>query len=134
MWNTGVVYGERNEPISCSEEEDGKLAELILGSNARGIFFGHDHNNDFVGNYQDRIHVGYGRKSGYAGYSPRMLHGARVIQIQEHPFQVHTWIRNEEGNRESQKRHDPDKNNQLKCRQEPVGNPSISINCRSGRY
>lgn len=48
------------------------------------MFAGHDHNNDFSGNYYG-IDLVYGRKTGYGCYGPPpgMQRGARVIILKE---------------------------------------------------
>ena len=37
--------------------------------NYKGVFCGHDHNNDFCGNHFG-VSLFYGRKTGYGGYGP----------------------------------------------------------------
>lgn len=37
--------------------------------NVNAVFCGHDHNNDFYGNYLG-INLYFGRKTGYGGYGP----------------------------------------------------------------
>jgi pre-mRNA-splicing factor SYF1 len=51
-------------------------------NNIRGVFCGHDHNNDFYGDYYG-ISLYYGRKTGYGGYGPPsgMLRGTRVLEF-----------------------------------------------------
>ena len=42
--------------------------------------------------------MGYGRKSGYGGRSPRSLKiGARVFEITLEPYGIETWVRQDDG-------------------------------------
>lgn len=57
------------------------------------MIVGHDHNNDYYGNY-DGVNLAYGRKTGYGAYGPSgMLHGARVFEVSLNPYKIETWIR-----------------------------------------
>lgn len=50
------------------------------------MIVGHDHNNDYYGNY-DGVNLAYGRKTGYGAYGPSgMLHGARVFEVSLNPY------------------------------------------------
>jgi len=114
-----TVIGHMNEPISCHSENDTQLVDLMLEiGSIKGIFFGHDHSNDFIGKYRDQILLGYGRKSGYGSYGPsmRVAKGARVILITQDPFSIKTWIRNENGSIDIQPTHQP-QDFLLKCGQ-----------------
>lgn len=58
---------------------------------------GHDHDNDFYGNY-DGINLAYGRKTGHACYGPEnMQRGARVFEVTLEPYSIETWVRQEDG-------------------------------------
>ena len=66
------------------------------------VFCGHDHNNDFWGDYNG-IKLFYGRKTGYGGYGPPwyMQRGARVIEFSvadNESVTMDSWIREENGN------------------------------------
>lgn len=63
--------------------------------NTKGVFSGHNHNNDFIGKYLG-ISLAYGRKTGYGGYGPKGLQrGARVIELEweNGNLKIDTWIR-----------------------------------------
>ena len=61
-----------------------KIKEL---NRIKGIFVGHDHNNDFQGLY-DGILLSYGKKTGFGSYGPvlkgrELNKGAKMIDIIE---------------------------------------------------
>ena len=81
--------------------------------NIVATFCGHDHNNDYWGDYYG-IRLSYGRKTGHGGYGPPryMQRGARVLEFQmkdtaKDPaplsrleagdIVMDTWIREENG-------------------------------------
>ena len=80
MWNSEPVFGLRNEGVSCSSVNTGVYSAFKEVGNIAATFCGHDHNNDYWGDYHG-IRLFYGRKSGYGGYGPpeHMKRGARVI-------------------------------------------------------
>jgi hypothetical protein len=58
---------------------------------------GHDHNNDYYGDYEG-ITLSYGRKTGVGCYGPKnMLRGARIFELSYEPFTIDTWVRQEDG-------------------------------------
>lgn len=67
---------------------------------------GHDHNNDYHGEYEG-ITLSYGRKTGYSCYGPsNLLHGARVFELTLEPYSIKSWIREESGDKiEYSKKH-----------------------------
>lgn len=62
------------------------------------VTVGHDHNNDFFGNYNG-VNLAHGRKGGYGSNGPAapMQRGARVFEVTESPFSIKTWVREENG-------------------------------------
>ncbi|KAL2932967.1 putative inactive purple acid phosphatase 28 [Bienertia sinuspersici] len=61
------VFGRLQEAVASSFVNSGVLKTLVSMKNVKGIFIGHDHNNDFCGNL-DSIWFCYGGGSGYHGY------------------------------------------------------------------
>jgi len=71
------------------------------------VFCGHDHSNDYQGDYHGvRLH--YGRKTGFGGHEPRkdqefhLKGGARIIEVsydqnQNEFFNFKSWIREDDG-------------------------------------
>lgn len=74
---------------------------MKMVGNIKGIFVGHDHNNDYWGDYNG-IKLHFGRKTGHGGYGPPwyMRRGARVIQFladDDGNVEMNSWIREENG-------------------------------------
>src|SRR5690349_17783313 len=83
----------------------------------KAVYCGHDHDNDYYGDYFN-ITLSYGRKTGYGAYGPPpgWLRGARVLEIQENPFSIKTWIRQEDGTKVvSQPLHPPGSQQTFLC-------------------
>eukprot|EP01133_Synstelium_polycarpum_P002511 gene2511-2868_t len=106
LWNTGTVVGDFGDSgVCCYYTEHSKFIEtMVAQKDVKALYFGHDHRNDYIGDYYG-MDLGYGRKSGYGSYDPKYAQGARVVQIQEKPYSVDTWIRNVHGEKETQKVH-----------------------------
>ena len=83
VWGKSGSTGERNEN-ECSQRIDFNLFDtLIKTRDVKGLFVGHDHLNDYLG-VNKGITLGYGRCSGYNGYSKKnYLRGARLFLINE---------------------------------------------------
>jgi 3',5'-cyclic AMP phosphodiesterase CpdA len=81
------VVGERNEDECPGPFNSGLFAAALERGDVKGIFVGHDHVNDYVGNYFG-ILLGYSANSGFATYGlggpeNHRMRGARVFQIDE---------------------------------------------------
>jgi len=99
MWNLEDIYGTRVEHVSCQAVDTGLFAAMKLVGNIKGIYVGHDHDNDFWGDYNG-IKLHYGRKTGYGGYGPLLFNrGARVLQFNTtgNDVTMNSWIREENG-------------------------------------
>ncbi|KAM9965356.1 hypothetical protein ACTFIW_005172 [Dictyostelium discoideum] len=109
LWNENVVKGDFGDKESCCyyTDESEFVSTMVRRGDIKGLYFGHDHKNDFHGVYQNSIGLGYGRKSGYGSYNPKYLEGARIIELTEQPFSIKTWIRNVNGELETQQTHYP---------------------------
>lgn len=118
MYNTQQTNGTLDDNgICCIPNEN--YASLFPAmkevGNIQGVFCGHDHMNDYIGEYEGIV-LAYGRKSGYGSYGPARgaLRGARVIQLStttsnsknntkstasppETSKFFRTWIRQEDG-------------------------------------
>ena len=57
------ILGEQNEK-TCESAVDSSFVTVAKSIGMRGVFFGHDHSNDFVIQDQDGFTMGYGVKSG----------------------------------------------------------------------
>jgi hypothetical protein len=90
--------GNRTEDVCCFSVNTGIYSAFKEMGDVKFMTVGHDHSNDYAGDYNG-ITLAYGRKSGYGGYGPPhdWKRGARVIELVEEPFQINTWIRQEDG-------------------------------------
>eukprot|EP01132_Coremiostelium_polycephalum_P005813 gene5813-7231_t len=109
LWNHHTVWGEFGDSGSCCyyTEHSEFVDTMVRQKDVKGLFFGHDHRNDFHGIYKG-IDLGYGRKSGFGSYDPKNIEGARVIELTESPFQLRTWIRTIRGDIDVQQVHQPE--------------------------
>ncbi|GAM17873.1 hypothetical protein SAMD00019534_010480 [Acytostelium subglobosum LB1] len=117
LWSNFDVYGDFGDAsVCCYNTSHSRFIDaMIERQDIKGLYFGHDHKNDFHGDYHG-IDLGYGRKTGYGSYDPKYTQGARVILLQETPqFQLSTWIRNVYGKVEEQKLHRPQQGLKLYC-------------------
>lgn len=114
LYNTLPVYGTRDESdgICCSSVNTGLYSAMQETGDIKNVFCGHDHYNDYYGNYHG-ITLGYGRKTGY-GDAPSTIgklmnakKGARVIQIFPHKEHIRTWLRLEDASIEVQTQSEP---------------------------
>ncbi|MCK6074553.1 metallophosphoesterase family protein [Paenibacillus silvae] len=97
MWDTQTCYGHKFEPVCAAQVNSGLFAALLEMGDVMGTFCGHDHVNDFHGQYHG-IHLCYGRSSGHSTYGrDGMLRGGRVIQLREGERTFDTWLRLEDG-------------------------------------
>ncbi|KAN0000743.1 hypothetical protein ACTFIZ_001182 [Dictyostelium cf. discoideum] len=100
LWNHhDEVYGSFDEKSCCFNNKKSRFVKALLeNKDVKGLYFGHDHKNDFHGDYHG-MDMGYGRKSGAGSYSSEKPLGARVIELTENPFTLNTWIRETNGNK-----------------------------------
>ena len=79
LWNNNKTYGNKNENVSCPKKNTGFFN--AVKKNIRGIYVGHDHDNDFGGDYEG-VDLAYNRISGYGSYGD-LIRGARVFKLKE---------------------------------------------------
>ena len=92
--------GDRNEAECPSKIDGGLFAAVLERGDVKGIFCGHDHTNNYIGEWME-IKLGYDASIGYASYNlpdsdPRSAHsrGGRVFVIdQSDPWHFKTWMR-----------------------------------------
>ena len=79
---TVLKYGERRED-PCSPDYNSHFYDVIKEKGStHGIYFGHDHINNFIINYQG-IDFGYGIKSTDRVYYAEDMMGGRVITLHD---------------------------------------------------
>jgi hypothetical protein len=81
------VVGEKNEDVAAGAFNSGLFGAVQDRGDVVGIFVGHDHVNDFVGNYFG-VWLGYSANTGYGTYGldgddPDRMRGARVLTVYE---------------------------------------------------
>lgn len=69
LFNDYPFYGIRGEDICCGSVNTGLFGALKEQKTVEWVSCGHDHDNDYYGNYQG-INLAYGRKTGFGGYGP----------------------------------------------------------------
>jgi len=89
----GRCIGTQGEKVCSPKLNSGMFAAIKEQGDVKGVFFGHDHDNDYVVNYYD-VMLGYGRYSGgKTVYNHLGANGARVIEFDEPTGDIDTWIR-----------------------------------------
>ncbi|KAJ5070323.1 hypothetical protein M0811_10989 [Anaeramoeba ignava] len=106
-----VCYGVKGENVGCWSKNTGLYQTFLEQGDVYGVFVGHDHENDFIGNYNG-IYLAYGRKSGFGSYQPKLpkVQGTRIIRVEENLREIQTYIRNKDGEIETQEIHYPNSN------------------------
>jgi hypothetical protein len=91
------VRGEKNEEVSSGPFNSGLFAAMLERGDVIGVFVGHDHVNDYVGDYFG-IKLGYSANTGFGAYgldgSERdRMRGARVFVLDEgNPNDLETYM------------------------------------------
>lgn len=78
---TGMV-GKKREPVNCAEVNSGLFSFILSRRDICGIFNGHDHVNDFIGEYVG-VRMAYTPCITHQNYHDKNAMGARVIEIDE---------------------------------------------------
>ncbi|KAI4325630.1 hypothetical protein MLD38_031012 [Melastoma candidum] len=83
------------EKVAPQEAEEGFMDLLGNRSSVKAIFVGHNHGLDWCCPY-NKLWLCYARHTGYGGYGdwPR---GARIVEINQKPFSIKSWVRMEDG-------------------------------------
>lgn len=104
MSATGKFVGDKREDECPARVNSGMLAAVLERGDVKGIFCGHDHVNNYVGEWMG-VQVGYDGSIGYYSYNlpdndPKVARGrgARVYEIPESdPWHYKTWMRFSDG-------------------------------------
>lgn len=90
---THSVFGTKKENVSCPKLNSGMFASIREMGDVRGIFCGHDHDNDFALAWKDVL-LAYGRYSGgNTVYNHLGKNGVRIIVLHEGDDNIDTYIR-----------------------------------------
>lgn len=93
--NDDATCGHQLEGVACSKVNSGMLASIIDEGDVMGVFCGHDHDNDCIGQFLD-IALAYGRVSGLDAYG-QLQRGARIIELHEGQRKFDSWIATPQG-------------------------------------
>lgn len=91
------VVGEKNEDVAAGVFNSGLFAAVEDRGDVMGIFVGHDHVNDYVGDYFG-VKLGYSANVGYGTYGlpgpdRDRMRGARVLVVpEEDPRSFETYM------------------------------------------
>lgn len=91
--NKNALIGSKDEKECNGKLNSGMFAAMRMSGDVMGTFVGHDHNNDYIGNWHD-IYLAYGRFSGgKTVYNDLGKNGCRVIELFEGERVFTTYIR-----------------------------------------
>lgn len=104
MFAAGKAIGDRRENEGSAKVNSGLFAAVLDRGDVNGIFCGHEHVNNYVGEWMG-VRLGYDAAIGYASYNvpendPKVAtgHGGRVFEIKESdPWHWKTWMRFTDG-------------------------------------
>lgn len=86
------LIGIKNEKVASGALNSGLFAQLVAGGDVMGVFCGHDHNNDYIGEFQG-VALGYGRFGlSTPCWYKNMTAGARVIVLKQGKRSFVSWI------------------------------------------
>lgn len=107
MWMEGGCYGNKLEIVCSPKVNSGLFAAMVEQGDIRGTFCGHDHLNDYWGEWHG-IRLCYGRATGLNTYGREDFpHGARIIRLQEGVGGFTTWLRLRTGEKIEQRERNP---------------------------
>ena len=84
------MYGSLGESGGFPKINSGMFSAMIETGDVMGVFAGHDHDNDYIGQ-EYGIALAYGRVSGHDAYGD-LERGARIIELYEGKRRFDTWI------------------------------------------
>lgn len=89
------VGSMNKEKVAAQEAELGIMKILEGRPSVKAVFVGHNHGLDWCCPYK-KLWLCYARHTGYGGYGS-WARGARILEINEQPFSLRSWIRMEDG-------------------------------------
>lgn len=87
--------GRFEEKVCSPDINSGLFAAFLERGDVMGMFVGHDHVNNYIGNHLG-IALGYGQHTGIDTYG-EFPKGARIVELREGSRAFTTWIRTGEG-------------------------------------
>ncbi|XP_030517632.2 probable inactive purple acid phosphatase 16 isoform X2 [Rhodamnia argentea] len=81
------------ETVASQQAETGIMEILEKRPSVKAVFVGHNHGLDWCCPSKN-LWLCYARHTGYGGYGD-WARGARIIEINQHPFSIKSWIRME---------------------------------------
>jgi hypothetical protein len=85
-----IIQGKKKEKICSPVTNSGLFYSLARKQNVKAIFAGHDHDNNFIGEYRG-LKLGYGNITGYNAYGT-LPRGVRVIELMNDCFKTETQL------------------------------------------
>lgn len=89
-WEKGNAVGRKEESVCSPEINSGLYTAFIESKDVMGVFVGHDHNNNYIGNLRN-ICLAYGQASGRECYG-QIGKGYRVVELYEDQRRFDTWV------------------------------------------
>jgi hypothetical protein len=89
------VLGNKKEGVGGSRQNTGLFSSFLDKGDVMGVFVGHNHNNDYIGQ-EAGIALAFGRTTGADAYG-NLERGGRIIELEENDFVFNTWIRTPSG-------------------------------------
>lgn len=86
-----VMVGTRMEQACAPKLNSGMFAAMKEMGDVKGVFVGHDHDNDYAV-YWNNVLLAYGRYSGGNTVYNHLSNGARIIELTEDGTTFTTWI------------------------------------------
>lgn len=91
------LVGTMGEKVCAPEINSGMFSAIKEQGDVKGVFFGHDHDNDFATVYYDVL-LAYGRYTGgKTVYNHLGTPGARVIVFRQDSLAIRSWLRLADG-------------------------------------
>ena len=95
LFNSGRVVGKKAEDVCFDSDTGVSFQEFSTSKRVVGVFCGHDHVNNYHGDWNG-IELVYGRVSGWGAYGPRdWQRGGRLITLDlqsPRPRPIHTEV------------------------------------------
>jgi 3',5'-cyclic AMP phosphodiesterase CpdA len=93
-----TIIGNKEENVCSPDVNSGLFSAFLERGDVKGVFVGHDHNNDYLTCIGGKIVLAYGRKTGYpAAYDEVLPRGARIITLNDKEGTFETYIVDLEG-------------------------------------